>query len=115
MARALFGTLVTAMLGLTGYAAYSWYNADVSAPDTSVSVKKGCCALEAKPTTCCSESAKPDDCTGECPSKATKDDGKCCSGDDTGGCCSGKKAGSCCGDKKDEPAADKKETSEKKD
>lgn len=97
MARALFGLLATAMLGLTGYYAFSWYDADHSTANTAVTatpvVKKSCCSAE-KPATCCSESTDAASCAGECPSKAAK---STC--DESG--CADKKEGECCQDKKD--------------
>jgi len=103
MARALFGVLAVAMLGLTGYYSYSWYNTDHPASDATViaspAVKKSCCSAE-KPASCCTDSTDAAACTGECPSKADK---SACS---EGGCAD-KKEGECCQDKKEKAESKK--------
>jgi hypothetical protein len=104
MARALFGVLAVAMLGLTGFYAYSWYNTDQPGCDATTiaapAVKKSCCAAE-KPASCCTETTDAAACTGECPTKAAKN--TC-----DEGACADKKEGECCQDKKEktEPKKD---------
>jgi hypothetical protein len=94
MAKAFFGLLVVAALGVTGYYTYSYINHDgACCQSDTAAVKKSCCSHDAAAKTCCSESG---DCTGACSMGDAK------AGEEKkDGCCEGKEGG-CCKDKKDE-------------
>lgn len=102
MARALFGLLVVAALGVTGYYTYSYVHHDGCCPgEQAVSaIKRSCCGSEAaKP--CCSESSE---CASPCSEAKAEEKKSCCEGKE-GSCCEGKEGG-CCKDKKDEAKKD---------
>ena len=93
MARAFFGLLVVAALGVTGYYTYSYVNHDgTCCHSDTTAVKRSCCTSDAaKP--CCSESGE---CTGACTGIEAKS-----ADEKKEGCCEGKEGG-CCKDKKDD-------------
>jgi hypothetical protein len=106
MARALFGLLVVAALGLTGVYTYHWYTEPPGGccGDESAAASSGCCKSAA--SACCSETtdaaANPGECPGIAASAAETKDSGCCP---NGKCCPD---GPCCPDKKDEKKNDTK-------
>ena len=94
MAKAFFGLLVVAALGVTGYYTYSYVNNDgTCCHSDTTAVKKSCCHSDTAKTSCCTESGE---CTGACGMGEAK-----ASDEKKDGCCEGKEGG-CCKDKKDE-------------
>jgi hypothetical protein len=95
MARAFFGLLVAAALGVTGYYTYSYvHNDGTCCHSDGVAVKSSCCQSQAAKS-CCSESGE---CTGACSQIAAEAK---CDGEKKEGCCEGKEGG-CCKDKKED-------------
>lgn len=100
MAKSLFGLLVVAALGVTGYFTYSYVHNGGCCHSDGMAVKSSCCQSQAAKT-CCSESGE---CTGAC-GQGDGAEAKCCS-EKKEGCCEGKE-GSCCKDKNDDGKKEK--------
>ena len=104
MARALFGLLVVAALGVTGYYTYNYVHNEGTCchSDGAATVKRSCCTSETTKS-CCSESG---DCTSACGLGEGKSEEK-------KSCCEGKE-GSCCQEKKAEEKKEEKKDDGKK-
>ncbi len=104
MARALFGLLVVAALGVTGYYTYSYVHNDghcCGSDSTATVIKKSCCSEAGECTSACG--------LGEGKSEAKK---SCCEGKE--GTCTEAKEGTCCKEKKDEEKKEEKKDDGKK-